>query len=84
MNDLSGFRTSEIESRPGRQVHAGGNYATAVTDAEPRTGEVSATTPDISNGRETHGNEGHDVTVLVAGRRMHGAKNNRVAARLTW
>jgi hypothetical protein len=46
----------------------------------PDRGRVveSATTTDISDGSETHGNEGQDVTTLVAGRRTHGAKNNRV------
>ena len=30
--------------------------------------------------RNTHGNEGQDVAALVAGRCVHGAKNNRVAS----
>lgn len=73
-----------VETVPEGQVGAGGSYATAVTDATPRTGRESATTTDISNGGETHGNEGHDVTTLVAGRQLHGANNNRVAGDLTW
>jgi hypothetical protein len=52
---------------------------TAATDTKPRTGVESATTTDISDSTESHGNEGHDVAVLVAGRCLHGAKNNRVA-----
>jgi hypothetical protein len=52
----------------------------AATDTKPRTGMESATTTDISDSRETHGNEGQDVAALVAGRCLHGAKNNRVAA----
>jgi hypothetical protein len=51
---------------------------TAATDTKPRTGVESATTTDISDSTESHGNEGHDVATLVAGRRLHGAKNNRV------
>jgi hypothetical protein len=50
----------------------------AATDTRPQTGVESATTTDISDGSETHGNEGQDMTTLVAGRRTHGAKNNRV------
>jgi hypothetical protein len=50
----------------------------AATDTRPQTGMESATTTDISDGSETHGNEGQDMTTLVAGRRTHGAKNNRV------
>jgi hypothetical protein len=38
----------------------------------------SATTTDISDSTESHGNEGQDVATLVAGRCTHGAKNNRV------
>jgi hypothetical protein len=41
----------------------------------------SATTTDIGDSTETHGNEGQDVATLVAGRCAHGAKNNRVGAR---
>ena len=51
---------------------------TAATDTEPRTGVTSATTTDISDSAQTHGNEGHDVTTLVARCCVHGAKNNRV------
>jgi hypothetical protein len=50
----------------------------AATDTKPQTGVESATTTDISDGGETHGNEGQDMTTLVAGRRTHGANNNRV------
>jgi hypothetical protein len=50
----------------------------AATDTKPRTGVVSATTTDISDSTESHGNERHDVAALVAGRCLHGAKNNRV------
>jgi hypothetical protein len=49
----------------------------AATDTRPWTGVGSATTTDISNGSETHGNESQDVATLIAGRRTHGAKNNR-------
>jgi hypothetical protein len=57
----------------------------AATDTRPQTGVESATTTDISDGSETHGNEGQDVATLVAGRRTHGAKNNRVfAGALLW
>jgi hypothetical protein len=52
---------------------------TAATDTKPRTGVESATTTDISDSTESHGNEGHDVAALVAGHCLHGAKNNRVA-----
>jgi hypothetical protein len=52
---------------------------TAATDTNPRTGVESATTTDISDSTESHGNEGHDVAALVAGRCLHGAKSNRVA-----
>jgi len=52
----------------------------AATDTKPRTGVESATTTDISDSWETHGNEGQDVAALVAGRCLHGAKNSRVAA----
>ena len=51
---------------------------TAATDTKPRTGMESATTTDISDSTESHGNEGQDVAALVAGRCLHGAKNNRV------
>ena len=51
----------------------------AATDTKPRTGVVSATTTDISDSG-THGNEGQDVAALVAGRCLHGAKNNRVCS----
>jgi hypothetical protein len=50
----------------------------AATDTKPRTGLVSATTTDISDSTESHGNERHDVATLVAGRCLHGAKNNRI------
>jgi hypothetical protein len=50
----------------------------AATDTKPRTGVVSATTTDISDSSESHGNEDQDVATLVAGRCVHGAKNNRV------
>jgi hypothetical protein len=53
---------------------------TAATDTKPRTGLVSATTTDISDSTESHGNERHDVATLVAGRCLHGAKNNRIQA----
>ncbi len=52
----------------------------AATDTKPRTGMESATTTDISDSCETHGNEGQYVATLVAGRCLHGAKNNRIAA----
>jgi hypothetical protein len=52
-------------------------YATAITDTRPQTGMESATTTNISNGGMTHGNEGQNVTTLVAGRRLHGGKPNR-------
>jgi hypothetical protein len=39
---------------------------TAATDTEPRTGVESATTTDISDSCESHGNEGQDVAALVA------------------
>jgi hypothetical protein len=52
----------------------------AATDTKPRTGVVSATTTDISDSAQFHGNEGQDVATLVARRCLHGAKNNRVAA----
>src|SRR3954452_21206832 len=51
---------------------------TAATDTKPRTGMESATTTDISDSTESHGNEGHDMASLVAGRCLHGAKDNRV------
>jgi hypothetical protein len=54
---------------------------TAATDTKPRTDMESATTTDISDSTETHGNEGQDVAALVAGRCLHGAKNNRVRQR---
>jgi hypothetical protein len=54
------------------------SYEAAATDTKPRTGVESATTTDISDGGETHGDEGQDVAALVAGCRTHGAKNNRV------
>jgi hypothetical protein len=50
----------------------------AATDTKPRTGVTSATTTDIRHSTESHGNERHDVAALVAGRCLHGAKNNRV------
>ena len=53
----------------------------AATDTKPRTDVESATTTDISDSTESHGNEGHDVAPLVAGRCLHGAKNNRVGDR---
>jgi surface antigen len=53
----------------------------AATDTKPRTGVESATTTDISDSSESHGNEGQDVAALVAGRCTHGAKNNRVLQR---
>jgi hypothetical protein len=40
----------------------------------------SATTTDISDSRKTNGNEGQHVAALVAGRCLHGAKNNRIPA----
>jgi hypothetical protein len=52
----------------------------AATDTKPRTGMESATTTDISDSTETHGDEGHHVATLIAGRCLHGAKNNRIAA----
>jgi len=52
----------------------------AATDTKPRTGVESATTTDISDSCETHGDEGQHVATLVAGRCLHGAKNNRIAA----
>jgi hypothetical protein len=51
---------------------------TAATDTKPRTEVESATTTNISDSAESHGNEGQDVAALVAGRCLHGAKNNRV------
>jgi hypothetical protein len=39
----------------------------------------SATTTDVSDSCESHGDEGQDMTTLVAGRCLHGAKNNRIA-----
>ena len=53
---------------------------TAATDTKPRTGVESATTTDISDSRKTNGNEGQHVAALVAGRCLHGAKNNRIPA----
>jgi hypothetical protein len=53
-------------------------HQTAATDTKPRDGMESATTTDISNSSESHGNECHDVAALVAGRCLHGAKNNRI------
>lgn len=50
---------------------------TAATDTKPRTGVESATTTNISDSSESHGNEGQDVAPLIAGRCLHGAKNNR-------
>jgi hypothetical protein len=52
----------------------------AATDTKPRTGMESTTTTDISDSRKTNGNEGQDVAALVAGRCLHGAKNNRIPA----
>ena len=52
----------------------------AATDTKPRTGMESATTTDISDSRKTNGNEGQHVAALVAGRCLHGAKNNRIPA----
>jgi hypothetical protein len=40
----------------------------------------SATTTDIGDSRQTNGNEGQNVAALVAGRCLHGAKNNRIPA----
>src|SRR5689334_21578940 len=54
------------------------DFGSAATDTRPRTGVESATTTDICDGSKTHGNEGQDMATLVAGRRTHGAKNNRV------
>jgi hypothetical protein len=54
---------------------------TAATDTRPRTGVESATTTDICDSSESHGNEGQDVATLVAGRRTHGANNNRIPQR---
>jgi len=51
----------------------------AATDTKPRTGMESATTTDVSDSCESHGDEGQDMTTLVAGRCLHGAKNNRIA-----
>jgi len=51
---------------------------TAATDTKPRTGMESETTTDISDSAESHGNEGQNMAALVAGRCVHGAKNNRV------
>jgi hypothetical protein len=53
---------------------------TAATDTEPRTGVESATTTDISDSWETHGNESQNMATLVAGRCVHGAKTNRMWA----
>lgn len=53
------------------------------TDTKPRTGTESATTTDISDSTESHGNEDQDVATLVAGRCLHGAKNNRVQGMLS-
>jgi hypothetical protein len=39
---------------------------------------VLATTTNICDSGESHGNEDQYVAALVAGRRLHGAKNNRV------
>ena len=50
----------------------------AATDTKPRTGMESETTTDISDSAESHGNEGQNMAALVAGRCVHGAKNNRV------
>jgi hypothetical protein len=44
-------------------------------------GMESATTTDISDSTESHGNERHDVAALVAGRCLHGAKNSRICER---
>jgi hypothetical protein len=41
---------------------------TAATDTKPRTEVESATTTDISDSSETHGNKGQDMAALVAGR----------------
>jgi hypothetical protein len=51
----------------------------AATDTKPRTGVESATTTDISDSWETHGDEGQNMATLVAGRCLHSAKNNRIA-----
>jgi hypothetical protein len=39
---------------------------------------ATTTTTNISDSTESHGNEGQDMAALVAGRCLHGAKNNRV------
>jgi hypothetical protein len=54
--------------------------ATAATDTKPRTGVESATTTDISDSWETHGNESQNMATLVAGRCLHGGKTNRMWA----
>jgi hypothetical protein len=38
----------------------------------------ATTTTNISDSTESNGNEGQDVATLVAGRYLHGAKDNRV------
>jgi len=71
MDQRGGSRQRQGEgSVPGHQ--------TTATDTTPRDGMESATTTDISDSTESHGNESHDVATLVAGRCLHGAKNNRV------
>lgn len=69
-------------SRKGKLVLQAATPQPSPTPNHERAG-VSATTTNISNGSETHGNEGHDVTTLVAGRQLHGAKNNRVHTELS-
>jgi hypothetical protein len=71
-----------IDGSPSRRQGEDQYFGTdaAATDTKPRTGMESATTTDISDSRKTNGNEGQDVAALVAGRCLHGAKNNRIPA----
>src|SRR4051794_28672079 len=82
------IRDLSLQGTNGRARHDGkarNQYVgirTAATDTKPRTEMESATTTDISDSTESHGNEGQDVAALVAGRCLHGAKNNRVWQRV--
>jgi hypothetical protein len=78
IDDLSLRGLTEESRRYGKARNQYLGVQTAATDTKPRTGMESATTTDISDSTESHGNEGQDMALLVAGHCLHGAKNNRV------
>jgi hypothetical protein len=61
-----------------RGTYQDASRSMATTDARPPTGMESSATVDVCNCAVTNGNKCQDKALLVAGRRVHGGKPNRV------